>query len=199
MKRKILNLAIFQVGWFTCVTSAAAGMAWLGPVAVAAVLGIHLGFIERSRSEAFFLVSGGVIGTLMDSILMWTGAVVFEGPALLGLFCPLWITALWLAFSTTLNVSLGWLRGRYLVASVLGLLAGPTTYYGAMKLGAVTLPNLGFGLVMVAFEYALAMPLLILISEVVFRRARSPRSDPSVETDRQSGVLVEAETGGTPG
>ena len=49
---------------------------------------------------------------------------------------------LWVNFAMTLNVSLGRLRGKYLLAGILGAFGGPMAYYGGAELGAMTaLPN----------------------------------------------------------
>jgi len=189
MKCKIANFALFQVGWFSCVLAAAGSRPWFGPVVVTFVIIVHLSLIERSVWEALFLVVAGVIGTLLDSALVWSGAVAFEGPALFNVFCPAWITALWFAFSTTLNVSLGWLGGRYVLSCILGLIAGPLTYYGGMRLGALTLTTLENGLAMVAAEYALAMPLLVYLSNAVRAREFRRRAVDTARTGQQSGAI----------
>lgn len=189
MKRKVANFVLFQAGWFTCVLAAAAGYEWIGPVAVLMIVVVHLSVIERSWSELMFLLFAGLLGTVLDSVQVWLDAVRFSGTSLFGVLCPLWIIALWFAFSTTLNVSLGRLRRRYGMAAILGLLAGPATYFGASRLGAVVLPDLGFALLTVGIEYAVAMPVLLAVSDRIRQSPASP-----VETERQTGVLCEPET-----
>jgi hypothetical protein len=188
MKRKVINFALFQAGWFTCVLAAAADRAWLGPLAVLLVLAIHLTLIERSWAELAFLMVAGALGTVLDSLQVWLGAVRFAGPRTLNVLCPLWITALWFGFSTTLNVSLGWLRQRYVLAAILGAVAGPLTYLGAARLGALEIPSTLFAVATVGLEYAVILPLLLLVSGMI-RRSGEPRD----ETDPQTGVLCEPE------
>jgi hypothetical protein len=184
MKRKVVNFALFQAGWFTCVLGATAGHEWLGPLVVLVMLALHLILIERSWAELAFLLVVGLIGTILDSLQVWLGVVRFSGTPALNIACPLWITALWFAFGTTLNVSLGWLHRRYVLAAILGGLAGPLTYVGASRLGALTVPNSGFAVITVGVEYALAMPLLLFVSGLI-RRSRARLA----ERDRQTGVL----------
>ena len=76
-----------------------------------------------------------------------------------------------------------WLQPRPALAAVLGALAGPVTYVGAARLGAaellLPLPQVG---ALVALEYALALPLLLLLSRGV---TPPPPPDPlPAETDR---------------
>jgi hypothetical protein len=188
MTRKLANFALFQAGWFACVLGAGAGHAWFGPLAVLVILALHLTLVERSRFELMFVVVAGLIGTVLDSFQTWIGAVRFAGSPALNFLCPLWITALWCTFGTTLNVSLGWLHRRFVLAALLGAVAGPLTYVGASRLDAVVLPSHGLAIVTVGIEYALAMPMLLLVSGQI----RRMRENPS-RTDRQSDELCEPE------
>jgi hypothetical protein len=54
---------------------------------------------------------------------------------------PVWILALWVAFASTLNVSLAWMQGRYLLSVLFGAGGGPLAYFGAQNIGAVNLPD----------------------------------------------------------
>jgi hypothetical protein len=45
---------------------------------------------------------------------------------------------MWIAFATTLNVSMRWLRGRPELALLFGAVGGPLAFYAGERLGAVT-------------------------------------------------------------
>ena len=51
----ILNLALFQLGWWALVLSAAHGYPGLGLAIVAAILAWHLGFVRPLASEALLI------------------------------------------------------------------------------------------------------------------------------------------------
>ena len=78
---------------------------------------------------------------------------------------PAWILALWAIFVTVLNVSLRWMRGKWLVAILFGAIGGPLAYMGAQKLGAVTLNALPISYVALSVGWAILTPLLLKVSE----------------------------------
>jgi hypothetical protein len=190
MKRKIVNFGLFQAGWFACVLGVTSGREWIGPLGVGVILALHLTLIHRARSELLFLLVAGVLGTLFDSVQAISGTVEYAGTRLFGILCPLWITALWINFGTTFHVCLGWLQGRYLLAAILGAAAGPLTYAGAARLGAVTVPDFPLAMVAVGVEYAIAIPLLLLVSG----RIMPSRSDRTERKAPQTGALCEPES-----
>jgi hypothetical protein len=98
---------------------------------------------------------------------------VDSGLGLAGVFnfslAPAWIVALWMAFGSVLPAFLSWLGGRYVLASLIGAVGAPLSYYGGVGLGAVQMPNLIFSLVAIALVWAAIMPLLVRITERVHR------------------------------
>jgi len=158
--RKAVNLLLFQVAWFAAVLGAAGGMAWLGPLALVPVLGVHLALQEDRRGEVRLLLAAAVIGFLFDTLMVATGAFTPVRSLLPRPFSPPWMVGLWMNFAATLNVSLSWLLGRYRLAAAFGAIGGPLAYYSGAKLGATeTLPTLT-GLLMLAVGWAVMTPLL---------------------------------------
>lgn len=107
-----------------------------------------------------FLLVVALVGTTMDSLLALIGVVSYRGGGMWPL-APVWITALWVIFGTTLNVSMRWLVGRPGLAFVLGALAGPSTYYGAARLGAVEITGSWTDWVVLGVAWGLALPSLL--------------------------------------
>ena len=70
-----------------------------------------------------------------------------------------------LLFATTLNVSLKWMKRRYLLAAVFGGLGGPLAYYAGHRLGAVGFSDIQTALLAVGIGWAFIMPLLMLLAE----------------------------------
>jgi hypothetical protein len=61
-----------------------------------------------------------------------------------------------------MNSCLKWLQGRLLLASVLGAIGGPLTYFAGIKLGAATAgTSMPVLLVVIAVTYALITPLFL--------------------------------------
>jgi hypothetical protein len=62
------------------------------------------------------------------------------------------------------SISLAWLKGKYLLAAIIGGLLGPVAYWGGEKLGALTVADVSLrGYVVLALIWSLALPLLIYL------------------------------------
>jgi hypothetical protein len=164
VKAVLLNFAAFQVGWSCCVLGAAGGRSWLGPAVVVVLVALHLTFRPHARREARLLLFVGVIGTLIDSAFAVTGTVSYGGNHGVSWMAPLWISALWVNFGTTIRVSLRWLQDRPGLAALLGAFAGPLAYYAAFRLGAVHLPHPAWSLVLLGLAWAAVVPALFQLS-----------------------------------
>lgn len=169
MGRNLLNAALFQGAWFAAVLGAAGGRPWLGPAAVALVVAIHLVLTDNRPGETKLLLAAGILGFLFDTALVATGTFLPVQHLLPRPFSPPWMVSLWLNFAATLNVSLAWLRGRYLLAVLFGAVGGPLAYYGGARLGATeALPTTGAILILAA-GWGVMTPLLVGVANY-FRR-----------------------------
>jgi hypothetical protein len=75
------------------------------------------------------------------------------------------MVALWVAFATTLNASMNWLKGRRLLAFVFGAVGGPLAYFAGAKLGGVTFHDPAMALAALALGWAIITPVLVLIAQ----------------------------------
>lgn len=146
---KLVNALTFQLVWFACVLGAAHERAWPGVTAafvhVSLTLALERGAARRagrtvalSRALTAFVLAG-VAGSAADMAQRVCGFVTYAGPVLGGVWAPLWIVALWIAFAATLSSSLAWLRGRLWLSLPFAALGAPLSYLGAERLGAVTI------------------------------------------------------------
>ena len=129
----------------------------------------HLSIMDEIRiTEIKLLLFAACLGYLLDSILVVIGVIAFPEHTLLAGPSPLWMVCLWINLSATINLSLSWLKGRYLLAGAMAAIAGPLAYVAGEKLSAITL----FGntsLFVISMMWCVAMPLLIWTS-VIFTR-----------------------------
>lgn len=156
----LINIAAYQVAWFACVLGAANQLAWSGTVVAVVVVGWHLQRAADRRSQLKLLGVALVLGLCVDSVLIGSGAVRFATGMLIENTVPHWMLALWLAFATTLTVSLRWLIARPVWAMGFGAVGGPLAYYAGMKFGAMSIPSPQDGLLLIGVLWALAMALL---------------------------------------
>lgn len=164
MTRSLINFAAFQICWFAAVLGAAGGVPLLGPAFAILWLPIHILATKSSAGiELKLIVAAGVVGYLLDSALVLGGWISFPAQAELGMPSTVWMVTLWLAFAATLRHVLAWLRGRYVLAALLGMILGPFAYWGGSQLGAIMLPDLTQSLLAISIEWLIAMPVLLAI------------------------------------
>jgi len=157
----LLNFVAFQCGWFACVAGAARGWPWAGAAVAAVIVGAHVLRAARPAEEFKLVCAALAIGVVWDSALASLGWIHFTSGMLVEGLAPPWILGLWALFATTLNVSLGWLKGRWLVAALMGAVAGPLSYWAGARLGAVELVAPVAALLALAIGWAVMTPLLL--------------------------------------
>ena len=174
----VMNLVAFQLGWWALVLTAAQGWSEIGLGVVALLLAWHLGRVRPLGSEALLIGLAALVGFGFDSLLLASGWVSFGGGELTGGLGPdlppLWMTALWANFATTLNVSLVSLQIRPWLAALLGLVGGPAAYWGGAELGAMSFLDPTAGLIALALGWGILTPLLLALARLL----SAPISDP---------------------
>lgn len=157
----MVNFVTFQVAWFAVMCLAAREHGWWAFSVAAAQAALHLAVVRPERATVLLLLGVTLGGTAADQFLGWSGVLEYRGSAVCVGFVPIWIVGSWLSFATTLNASLAWLRGRWLLAAGFGALGGPLAYVGASRLGAVTFAEgrLVEAHVILAVEWAVVAPL----------------------------------------
>jgi hypothetical protein len=164
MKAIVLNLLAFNAGWLCCVLAGAHHLPWLGTLIAVLIVTRHLGMAGDVRKELSLILIAGGLGAIWDSALVYVGILEYPSGTLIEGTAPHWIIAMWLLFATTLNVTLRWLKHRPVLAALLGAVSGPAAYFAGHQLGGVQIPNLALAMCVLAFGWALFMPLLMALS-----------------------------------
>jgi hypothetical protein len=160
----VSNFVFFQIGWFACVWSAAMYQPWIGVLVTMGVVVAHVLRASLPMAELTLVFLALALGLVFDSLLVWQGWIQYSSGIVLPNIAPYWIVALWGLFATLLNVSLRWMRGRWVIAVVLGAAGGPAAYYGGLRLGALEFGNMPTGLLALAIGWAVLTPLLLALS-----------------------------------
>ena len=158
--KTVVNFVAFQAAWFACVLGAANGMPWLGPVVVALVLVLHLALALQPRCELILAAIAALFGLVFDSLLVTLSWLSYDQGMMLPGLAPYWIIAMWIGFATTLNVSMRWMHGRWVLAVIMGAIGGPLAYLAGARFGAVTIVEPVLAMVALAVIWGVAMPLL---------------------------------------
>ena len=174
----ILSVTQFYISWVACIFGVTHDAPMTGPVVVLGLLTLHLSLTRDRKQDALLILIVGLIGSVIETALILVGLYAFTGHSL-SWVCPVWMTALWMSFGATLNHSLRWLHGRYGWAAVLGAIGGPLSYYVGVHLGALTfLSTLEFTLSVLAMSWALIVPSLVFLTELLSARYENdPCSD----------------------
>lgn len=154
----VANALGYQAVWFACVSGAAAGLAWPGPVAFFVFATLVLGFAGNRSADVRALMIVVPIGFMLDSAFAVSGWLHYSQQwPIAG--APLWIGAIWAAFALTLNHSLRFLAGRPWLGAILGAVGGPCAYTAARALGAVsfTVPD-AMALSVLSVSWAIVLP-----------------------------------------
>ncbi len=167
MVHPFINITSFYLGWFTCLFGAVYNIPWLGMLVMAALLTLHLFLTANRTQELRFILVTGLLGTGLDSLLMLGGLYTFTNHTLSWL-CPIWMTALWMGFASTLNHSMRRLRGHYGLACLFGAVGGPLSYYAGTRLGALSfVPTTRTTLMVLAVVWSLVVPGLLWLAHAM--------------------------------
>jgi len=153
MKKTLINLALFQLGWLVCVL----GGNVYAVVFTLLALGIHQWLILVDRREWKLIGIVVLCGGLWDIAMAQFGVIHYASALPVGI--PFWLLCLWALFATTFMHSLLWMR-RYLWLAVLFAgVFGPLSYWFGASLTDAQLraPVIGSLLIM-AGGWALLFP-----------------------------------------
>lgn len=162
---KLANFVLSQMGWFAAVGSAARGHAWLGSLVIGVALACHFAWSSPRARELVLLAAVTLLGLLAESLQLRLGLIGYTGSAPAALWPPLWLLLLWTLFGSTLNLSLRWLRGRFVLASVLAAVCGPLAFAGGVRMGAAHYVEPRAAVAVQAVCWALLLPLMLALAQ----------------------------------
>lgn len=166
MKKNILNILVFQIGWLLCVI----GGNLVAMIYTALALLFHHRFIVTQASEWRILLLIALGGLLLDSFMVAIGVMHFNVNDFAGL--PIWLMCLWLLFATTFQHGLGWLRRYLWLATLAAALFGPMSYWlGANLTEASIATPVPTSLAIMAMAWALLFPAGIYLAN----QSRAPK------------------------
>ena len=166
---KIMNALGYQAVWFATLLGASLGYFWLGFLCSVLFAAIMLGFGGKAKADMRIVTIGLILGVAIDSMFAASGWIRYAMPWEAVSMAPLWIIALWLSFSFTLNHSMEFLRHNYVVATVFGLLGGPLAYWCADRLFNVIEYGTDVSLVMIGLGlcWACVIPAIFHIDKQI--------------------------------
>lgn len=161
---QVLNFVVFQAAWFAGVLGAAHQSPLWGTAAIAAAIAWHLAVSARPGEEAKLAGIACLIGFVVESGNAMLGHVAYPSGQPDPQFAPYWMVALWGLLAIALNVTMRWMKGRYVLAAVLGAIAGPASFVSGVKLGGAQFIDMPAALATMACSWAVLMPALVWLS-----------------------------------
>ena len=158
--KNIFNIVGFYIGWWGCVLGAANDMSYLGPSLMLIFLIAHFYLFVSSNLEVYLILIICSLGTVIDTILFFSGSFVYAGAYSNELLiAPLWITAMWAGFAATVNHSMSWLKDKWALMVICGVVFGPAAFYTGEKFEAIDFSlSLLSSAMIIGFVYGVAMP-----------------------------------------
>ena len=163
--RQLANFAIFEAAWFACILGVAHGRPLWGTAAVVAAIAWHVAISARPATELALVGLLCTIGLVAESAVVVQGHVAYSSGQPVAWLAPYWMVALWGEFAIALNVTLRRLKGKPVLALVLGAVFGPLSFLGGVRLGGARFIDEAAALVTLACMWAVLMPLVMALSK----------------------------------
>jgi hypothetical protein len=163
--RQLANFAVYEAGWFACILSVAHGHPLWGTGALVAAIAWHVAISARPATELALVAILCAIGFVAESLTVAQGHIAYPAGQPVAWLAPYWMVALWGEFAIALNVTLRWLKRRYVLAMVLGAVFGPLSFLGGVRLGGASFVDEGIALAWLAATWAVLMPLVMAVSD----------------------------------
>ena len=161
----LVNFIGFQVGWFACVLGAANDKELLGMIIALGVIIYHVINQGDSRKELKLILVALAIGLLWETWILNLDILRYPSHPDALFWAPTWLIMMWALFATTINLSMGWLKGRWALSVLMGAVFGPLAFIGGEKLGAVVFLDSTLSIITLSVGWGLLMPLLLWIAE----------------------------------
>ena len=162
----LFNIIGFQASWWSCVLGVKYGWPYFGPLIMAIFLLAHYSFFKVSLSEINFIVIAGFVGTIVDTIFLQSTLITYYGLTFSSI-APFWIIAMWLGFAATINHSLAWINGRWLISFIMGAVFGPLSYLAGIKFDALYFEQTFSLLLLLSLVWGLIVPALVVLNNKI--------------------------------
>ncbi|GAA0852994.1 DUF2878 domain-containing protein [Aliiglaciecola litoralis] len=130
------NFIWFQGIWFAAIFGGNQGL-WLTLIAFA-IVG-HFFWVENWLQELKHILACCAVGLTVDTLLTLNHIFEFPEHATI-LPIPIWLIAIWIAFTGTLKHSLNYLVKKPILMTFLAGLTAPLSYIAAARVGVVNFP-----------------------------------------------------------
>jgi len=161
----IFHTIAYYVSWLLCLTLAAKGAGTIGAGIVIAMTAMQIGwqFYYRLQTQGllFFVVCLTIIGSGVDTLLLWSGIITFASNPFSIYFTAPWMSSLWASFAVTIFATLYRLFKSSWLMSFLAFFGFMMAYALGAKIGAATLPHGYLSCILIGAIWAVLLPLYL--------------------------------------
>ena len=151
------QIALYQVVYLSGIFYGQSEKAYFFYVAIVVFVSVHFIVNKQKKADLFLMLQVMILAVVGESFCLALGFFQFKQALLWGFFPPFWLLGMFLCFSLMLPYAMKPILDKGKLALVLAAIFGPFSYYSAMKMGALVMPNLFFSLVGLAFVWVLYM------------------------------------------
>ena len=166
-KKIIFNILGFYFCWWISIFGASNNYFFIGPFFVMLFLMLHFFYVINQKKEMIFILICFFIGLLVDTFFLRFNIIDYKGylPDNFNI-APLWVISLWMCFGASISHSFKWVKGNYLLLSILGAVSGPLIYVSATKLEVLYFNYaIYINLISVSIAWGLFLPFVVYISD----------------------------------
>ena len=168
---KISNATFFYIIWWSCILGVKLGYNYLGAIFTLLFIAAHLKLISKPRKEMKLILVCALLGFIVETFHLHTNFLSYQGYIFPNtLFPPVWIICIWIAFASTLNYSMFWMKGRWLIMVISGTLFGPISYVAGVKFGVINFNfSYSFSIFLLAIIWGLSIPLMYFLNNIFYK------------------------------
>jgi len=164
----LFNWFSFYIYWYLCFWGAKNESFYIGPIIGFGFILIHIILVENRLIETKYIFLCLLLGFVLDSFFINLGLIHYKGQLVISdiSLAPIWILTLWAGFGTTVFYSLKWMKKRYFLTSLIGIIIFPIIYFSADRYGSIEINEHSFGTYfIISVSCSIVITLLIFISD----------------------------------
>ena len=140
----LFHLVAYYSAWFSCMTLAAHGYTWVSTAVVVMCVLMQMLWqfkVQHHTSGLLFLLAIMVIAsTLIDSLLLFSGVIIYAANPFSPYVTPPWMIATWISFTVILYATLSSLFNRLMLLGALSFFGFTLAFAMGAKMGAAFFP-----------------------------------------------------------
>jgi len=170
MWQQISSTLVFIIGLIACYQGALRRILWLGPLVILIIAITRFVGNKEWLAELKLVVSVGVIGLILESLLITVGIYTANTDTrwvLPAPICPEWSWALWINFGLKMKDYMWVMKGKPVRGFLVGLFFGIMIFSSVQRMGLGTLNYGKISILIGAVSWGIIVPLLFHIASKI--------------------------------